>query len=586
MYLFKDKAEHVLYVGKAKDIRKRVLSYLIRTQELSHRIRLLLRSAQGLDIVVTNNENEAFILERNLIKKYMPKFNIVLRDDKQYPLLRIDPKEPYPTIGVVRRMKNDQALYFGPYSSANAMREALRVIHKVFPIRKCKGPLKPRSRPCVNFQMKRCLGPCQEGLVDAQTYNALLRQVVAFLQGKVKGLLEELRQEMHKASEALEFEKAALLRDRIKAIQRVVEPQSVTSSGLEDKDVLGISLGEGHTHVVVMGLRGGLLQNVTSHRLTGSSTLEEGLEAFVKQYYPNLGPLAPGKIVLPTKISEVQEIEEWLRHICRKPISLKEARDSSEKRLVKMAMNNAKRLMEEWENKKEQVLLELQKHLHLRRYPKRIECVDISNLFGSQAVGAVVCFVDGRPSKSNYRSFIIKEVKGIDDYSMMREVVLRRIGHGDLPDLLLLDGGKGHLNAVAALIQDLNLPDPPELASIAKGGTDPNWEKEEDKIYILGRKDPVRFSPSHPVLHFLMSIRDEAHRRAIQLHRKRALKEIRESSLAHIPHLGPKRIQLLLSHFGSVEAIRDSSPEELAKLPGISLKLGQTITQFLRQQKN
>jgi len=557
----------------------------MRTQELSDRIKLLLRSAHGLDVFVTNNENEAFILERNLIKKWMPKFNIVLRDDKQYPLLRIDPKEPYPTIAVVRRIKNDQALYFGPYSSANSMREALRVIHKVFPIRKCKGPIKPRSRPCVNFQMKRCLGPCQSGLVDVQTYNTLVRHVVAFLQGKVKGLVEELKQEMHKASETLEFEKAAILRDRIKAIQRVVEPQSVTSSGLEDKDVIGISLGEGHTHVVVMAIRGGILQNLTSHRLTGSSTLEEGLEAFVKQYYPSLGPIAPGKIVLPAKISEIGEIEDWLSEFCQKHISIKEAKDSAEKRLIRMAMNNAKRLMEEWENKKEQVLLELQRYLHLRRYPKKIECVDISNLFGSQAVGSIVCFVDGRPNKSQYKSFIIKGVQGIDDYSMMREVVLRRIKHGELPDLLLLDGGKGHLNAVYSLLRDLNLPDPPELASIAKGSQDSSSEEKEDKIYVLGRKDPIKLSKSHPVLHFLMSIRDEAHRRAIQLHRKRSLKEIKDSSLKKIPHLGPKRIKLLLSHFGSVEAIKDSPPEELAKLPGISLRLAQSIIHFLTQEK-
>ncbi|MFN3534910.1 MAG: excinuclease ABC subunit UvrC, partial [Desulfatiglandales bacterium] len=266
VYLFKDEKDQVLYVGKAKDLKKRVLSYLFRQSELSERIGLMLKATKGLDILVTNTESEAFILERNLIKRWMPKFNVVLRDDKQYPLLRIPVNEPFPNISVVRRIKKDGARYFGPYTSSNAMRETLRVLYKAFSLRKCKGTIKPKSRPCLNYQMKRCLGPCT-GEIREEDYRRQLDQAIQFLEGKARSLIDSLKKEMFELSEAMEFERAALLRDRIKAIQRTLEPQAIVSSEIEDSDILGIAEGPKYMHVVVLRLRDGIMQEGVPYRL-------------------------------------------------------------------------------------------------------------------------------------------------------------------------------------------------------------------------------------------------------------------------------------------------------------------------------
>lgn len=576
VYLFKDKKDNVLYVGKAKDLKKRILTYLIRQGELSDRINLMLKATKGVDIIVTNTENEAFILERNLIKKWMPRFNILLRDDKQYPLLRIDTKETFPNITIVRRMKKDGARYFGPYTSSNAMRDTLRILFRAFPLRKCKGPLKPKARPCLNYQMKRCLGPCA-GLVSEEEYKKNLLQALQLLEGKGRSLIERLRKEMLELSESMEFERAAILRDRIKAIQRTLQPQAVVSYGMEDMDIIGIASGIRYMHVVVLRLRDGILQENISYRLSGISETEEALSAFIKQFYPEMPAAIPEVITIPTKLEDSDEIANWLTELKEAKVSIKLGASQNEKRLLRMATENAQRLAEE-EAGKEDLLEGLKETLRLRRYPKRIECVDISNMGGDWAVGAIACFVDSKPYKKGYRSFVIKTVEGIDDYKMMREVVSRRMKYPDHPDLLVIDGGKGHLNAINQLInEELHLDDPPDLLALAKAdqGFGVSNEGELDKVYILNRKDPIRLPKALTL--FLMWIRDEAHRRAISHHKKRKGMAVRSSFLDEIKGIGQKRKKMLLKEFGSLEGILSADIRELTRLPGITEEIANEI---------
>lgn len=575
VYLFKDEKERILYVGKAKDIRKRVLSYLIRQNELSERIQMMLKETKGVDIVLTNNENEAFILERNLIKKWMPKFNIVLRDDKQYPLLRINMQDPFPNISIVRKVKRDGAKYFGPYTSSNAMRETLRVLHKAFPLRKCKGALKLKARPCINYQMKRCAGPCA-GLISEEAYKQILSQALLFLEGRGRSLVEKLRKEMLELAEAMEFEKAALIRDRIKAINRTLEPQAVVFHDMQDRDMIGIAEGANYMHVVVLRLREGLMQDTISYKLSGVPEIHEALSSFIKQFYPSIPDLIPEIITLPVEMEESEEIAAWLGELSQRRVQIKAGKTPSEKRLLKMAEDNAKRLCQEEAKRSEDILSQLKDALNLRRYPRRIECVDISNLSGDHPVGEIVCYLDAKPYKKGYRSFKIKGVTGIDDYGMMKEVIKRRMKYPDIPEVLLIDGGKGHLNAVHRIMtEEISLEDPPELIAIAKAKAESGQKEDFDKIYMLNRKDPVKLPTS--LLHFLMAIRDEAHRRAISHYSKRKRKSLQMSYLDSIKGIGPKRKKMLLMQFGSIDNILNASVEELIKLPGITPDLARRI---------
>ncbi|NQU13672.1 MAG: excinuclease ABC subunit UvrC [Desulfobacteraceae bacterium] len=593
VYMFKDDSGRIIYVGKAKSLKKRVLSYFKPLPDLPHKTYLMMKKARGLDFLITSTEQEAFILESSLVKKSMPRYNIVLRDDKQYPCLRLDVREPYPRLKIARKIKKNRAVYFGPFSSANSVRSTLKVIERVFQLRKCKGRgLPKRTRPCLNYQMDRCLGPCT-GDISESEYGEILHQVRLFLEGRNRELLGQLKRDMGEASENLDFEKAAKIRDQISAIGRTVERQHVVSQRLEDQDIIGLAQSGGIYQAVILFVRKGYLVGSRDYLLRNrGASAAEITEAFLKQYYPREA-FIPKQVLISDPIEDLRAITEWLSDLAGRKVLIHRPLRGEKLRLVKMAVANAENQLAghpEWE--KEDLLGLVRAALGLESTPRFIEGLDISNLHGDKAVGSIVSFVDGLPHKAGYRNYRLKVVEGIDDYGMMAELVERRLAKGDLPDLFLVDGGKGHLSTVKRVLDrkahlvtvrngEGTYQHIPEVVSISK----PDEEKQEkhDKMYVPGRKNPVRLRGDHAVLLFMMRIRDEAHRRAISYHRKLRQKALRESDLDHIPNIGSKRKRRLLEHFKGINAISDASPDDLERVPGISRTLAKNIFSYFRK---
>jgi excinuclease ABC subunit C len=582
VYLFKDGSGRIIYVGKAKNLRRRVLAYFRKPQDLSQKTAWMMRRARGLDFIMTSSEKEAFILESTLIKKHLPRYNIILRDDKQYPCLRLDPRESYPRLAIVRRIRKDGALYFGPFSSANSVRTTLKLIDRVFQLRKCRErELTPRPRPCLNQQMGRCLGPCALD-VPKEHYREIVDQVILFLEGRNRELMTQLRGRMEEASEALDFERAAGIRDRIRAVERTIERQVVVSPRMEDQDVIGL-VRDGRLHqVVILFVRRGAMVGSRDYLFRKDEDQPgEVLEAFLKQFYLR-EPLIPPEILVSERLEDGRAIAAWLSDAAGKRVSILSPQRGEKRRLVEMALANAGNLIESRSKARDVDLMErVQAVLGLRRRPTIIEGIDISNLGGGMAVGTVVSFMEGLPQKAGYRNYRIRTVAGADDYAMMTELAVRRLRQGGLPDLVLVDGGKGHLHAVQKVLQASVEQDPPETVAIAK----PEETRGEtlDKIYVPGRKDPVALAPDDPVRLLMMRIRDEAHRRAVSFHRDLRRKALTRSVLDGIPGVGSRRKKILLRHFEKMEAVARASVEELASLPGIGLGLAETIQKRLRE---
>jgi excinuclease ABC subunit C len=579
VYLFKDRSGEIIYVGKAKNLRRRVLSYFKQSGGLPLKTTVMLERARSLEYIITSNEKEAFILESNLIKKHLPRYNIILRDDKQYPWLRLATEEDYPNLTIVRRPKKNGALYFGPFSSAQSVRKTMKLINRIFQLRKCKGrELQDRSRPCLNFQLDRCLGPCSRN-ISPLAYEDVVKQVRLFLEGRSQDLVKFLKANMEAAAENLDFEKAARIRDQITAVERTIERQNVVSPKMGDQDVIGLAQRDGVFQVALLTVRGGSLTGSRDFLLKSEGgSVPEVLEAFLKQYYP-AEPFIPRQILVSEGVEDLDAIAGWLSDVAKKRVYIERPAKGEKSRLVKMAVTNAENLLKNrWELAGEDLIRLAQTSLMLAKSPRKMEGLDISNISGEMAVGAVVSFVDGLPHKAGYRNFKIKEVKGIDDYAMMAELVRRRLSGGPPPDLFVIDGGKGHLRAVKRVVDELFPENAPSLAAIAKedetGGT--------DKIFIPNRKNPLALKEGHPILLLLMRIRDEAHRRAVGYHRKLRAKGLRLSDLDQIPGIGPRRKKLLLKHFGSLESIAAAEAEELAKVPGISSSLADQISGFFR----
>jgi excinuclease ABC subunit C len=579
VYLFKDRSGEIIYVGKAKNLRRRVLSYFKQSGGLPRKTTVMLERARSLEYIITSNEKEAFILESNLIKKHLPRYNIILRDDKQYPWLRLATEEDYPNLTIVRRPKKNGALYFGPFSSAQSVRKTMKLINRIFQLRKCKGrELQDRSRPCLNFQLDRCLGPCSRN-ISPLAYEDVVKQVRLFLEGRSQDLVKFLKANMEAAAENLDFEKAARIRDQITAVERTIERQNVVSPKMGDQDVIGLAQRDGVFQVALLTVRGGSLTGSRDFLLKSEGgSVPEVLEAFLKQYYP-AEPFIPRQILVSEGVEDLDAIAGWLSDVAKKRVYIERPAKGEKSRLVKMAVTNAENLLKNrWELAGEDLIRLAQTSLMLAKSPRKMEGLDISNISGEMAVGAVVSFVDGLPHKAGYRNFKIKEVKGIDDYAMMAELVRRRLSGGPPPDLFVIDGGKGHLRAVKRVVDELFPENAPSLAAIAKedetGGT--------DKIFIPNRKNPLALKEGHPILLLLMRIRDEAHRRAVGYHRKLRAKGLRLSDLDQIPGIGPRRKKLLLKHFGSLESIAAAEAEELAKVPGISASLADQISGFFR----
>ncbi|MBN1105348.1 MAG: excinuclease ABC subunit UvrC [Deltaproteobacteria bacterium] len=579
VYLFKDRAGEVIYVGKAKNLRKRALSYFRPPSELPHKTALMMSRAAALETILTNTENEAFLLEGTLIKKWLPRYNIILRDDKRFLSLRLDPGEAYPRLTLVRRVQKDGARYFGPFSSAQSVRNTLRLIDRVFPLRKCKGrDLPRRSRPCLNYQLGRCLGPCTVP-VPEQTYRDSVARVILFLEGRNRELVRQLKGKMERASGDLNFEDAARIRDQITAVERAIQRQHVVSTRLTDEDVIGLAQKESTFQISILFIRKGSLSDSRDYRLENrGGSRSEVMEAFLKQYY-HRSPFIPRHILVSEPVEDMPAIAAWLSELAGRKVLIENPRRGEKRRLLQMAASNAENLLSRPGVPSGENLLEMVRSLlRLRALPRRVEGIDISNVYGKGAVGAVVEFVDGLPHQAGYRSYRVKDVAGIDDYAMMAEIVSRRLRQGDPPDLLVVDGGKGHLRAVKGVVDRSGLAGRIDVASIAKG----EEKGGGDKVFVPGRKNPLAVGPDHPVLLLLMRIRDEAHRRAVSHHRKVQRRSLKGSDLDRIPGVGPGRRKTLLRHFGDVDTIARAKPAELEALQGIGPALAKQIADHFR----
>ncbi|NLI82970.1 MAG: excinuclease ABC subunit UvrC [Deltaproteobacteria bacterium] len=591
VYLFKDEHGDVLYVGKARDLKKRTSSYFRSAGPAQVKTRVLLTKASHLEYVVTPTEKDALLLESSLIKKHKPRYNVTLRDDKSYPSLRIDLREPYPRLEVVRRFQRDGALYFGPYPSAHAVRETVKLLHQVFPLRLCRGrKLIPRERPCLNYSLGQCLGACA-GKVTQQDYRAMVEEVILFLQGKTDVLQSRLRKRMEDAARALEFEKAASHRDRLRSVLSVLEKQHIVSDRQENRDVIGVYQDEAGTELAVLFVRQGVVIGQRSFDL-GDAQGERGelITAFIQQYYEE-GRHIPEEILVPESLEAGDLLQDWLGEARRKRVRIRAGHRGERRKLLEMAESNARERAvsrRKWQNRDAVLLGALQRTLKLPKLPQRMACIDISNIQGLHAVGAVVVFADGRPDPRFYRHFRIRGKQEPDDPAMMAEVVERLFGQepGFLEslDLLVLDGGKGQLNRVYQLLGELGLEGRVPLISLAKEREAEIGQKGRgmyEKVYMPGRKNPVFLNRTPDVLHLLQRLRDEAHRYAISRYKRRHRRNLLTSVLDAIPGIGPARRQSLMESFGSVETLRHATVEEVSRVPGISQDLAESILKAL-----
>jgi excinuclease ABC subunit C len=585
VYLMLNKASTVLYVGKAKDLFKRLSSYLHFSGTDHSKTSVMLRQVSKIDTLMTNTEKEALILESSLIKKHRPKYNVILRDDKSYPFIKVTVQEEWPRVFMTRRKKRDGARYFGPYSSSSAMWSTLKLLFSLFPLRRCKGAkLKPRKRPCLNHQMNNCLAPCA-GKADMGQYQDMVDKVIMFMEGRNKPLLKNLKKEMIRAAELEDFEKAALLRDRIGALDKTLEKQIVLSKTQKDRDVFGFYRQGVSVSVALLYVRKGILGGSRRFFLEDPYGDDKAiLSQVIKQLYDESN-FPPAELLLPHDFEDRVVMAERLSDLSERIITLSVPQRGEPKELVHMARTNAKQLFDEQQNKKRswQNLAEnIQKKLHLPVLPHRIECLDISNISGTNAVGSLVSFYSGEPDPKSYRHYKIKTVTGPDDYAMMREVIHRRFSRAltdnDLPDLFMVDGGRGQLGVAEAVASDLKLAEMVNLIGIAK-----EREDEGEKLYRPGRKNPI-ILPSHsPLLLYLMRIRDESHRFGVTFHRSLRRKQTFTSTLDQIPGVGEERKKELLRTIGSLQKVSRASIEDLKNVAGIGPALAHEIHQFFNQ---
>ena len=596
IYLYKDKKGNILYVGKAGNIKHRVRSYFQKRDGMDVKTLTMLEKVADIDTIVTDTEKEALILENNLIKANHPRYNVKLRDDKNYPCLKLSLEDDFPTLTIVRRIKKDGSLYFGPYPSATSLKGTLRLIRRLFPIRTCLDTkFSNRLRPCINYEMDRCAGPCC-GKIDQDQYREMVHQVRMFLEGKNKDLIESLKKKMEEESEQLHYEKAARIRDQIEYIEHVIEKQKIVSSDFLDQDVIGFHR-QDHIFVVhPLFVRGGKLLGGRGFTFPSTGLPEEEvLSSFLHQYYRD-GKFIPEQILIPKAIPERDLIERWLTALKGKRVRILVPIKGDKKHLLKMACENAQQFLlakDELAKDEGRFLEILKEKLYLKKVPRRIEAFDISNLQGGNAVGSMVFFEDGKPDKGRYRHFKIKTIEGADDYGMMYEVLLRRyqkaVEENNLPDLVLLDGGRGQLNVAQEVFKELKVKDI-DLISLAKERPieEPRVSrsrKTEEKIFHPQFKEPILLGRHSGILHFLDRIRDEAHRFAITYHKKVRSRETIKSELEEIPGIGKVRQKELLKFFGSVEKIKEATKEELAKAPKMNRKSAQIVYYFFRKRE-
>jgi len=586
VYLMKDAGGEIIYVGKALNLKKRLSSYFTgadsNRQQINIKTGLLIKKIISFETIITGTEKEALILESNLIKKHKPRYNVILKDDKRYPSLRLDIKSPYPNLVIIRKTGNDNAVYFGPFASSQAVRQTLRLIHKTFKLRKCTtANFKKRTRPCLNFQMGTCLGPCCND-IDKSVYGEIVKEVILFLKGRTPVLIKEIKVKMEKAAQAQDYELAAAYRDRLFSIRKTLERQVAITTDFMDRDVFAVARENEHSVITLLVIRSGYLQGTRHFSFKAVISDESGmLGEFIRQYYEK-ADLIPEEVVVSVEMEDAPLLEEWLTEVKGGKVKICEPKKGERFDLVKMAVHNAKN---ELNNiiasivSSADLLNRLQKRLGMDKAPKKIECFDNSNISGKNPVSAMVVFENGKPLKSSYRKYTIKTVEEHNDYAYMAEVIRRRFGKNEeskpYPDLLMIDGGKGHVRIVRDILNDLKLDRHFDLIGIAK--KDENKGEKEDKIYQPGRSNPVNFGREGDLLFLLQRIRDEAHRFAVSFHRKQIRRKSVHSALDDIKGIGKKKKETLLKHFGSLKKIRAATHDELCALPGITAEIAKNI---------
>jgi len=577
VYRMIDSEDTVIYVGKAKNLKNRVSSYFRKTG-LTSKTRVMVAQIATIETTVTHTENEALILENNLIKELMPRYNILLRDDKTYPYLLIS-GDKFPRLSLHRGAKRKKGKYFGPYPSAGAVRESLNLLQRLFPVRQCDDTYyNNRSRPCLQYQIKRCTAPCVD-LISEQDYQQDVQHTILFLEGKNQQVMDELSQQMEAASADLDFEQAAVVRDKIISLRRIQEKQYV-SSEQGDIDVLAADVRDGMAVVEVCFIRGGRSLGNKSYFPKGSSdsSPEQLLSAFIPQYY--LGKDVPRDILVSHVPDDMALLEDVLKSESQHRVSLRSPQRGTSVRWMKMAKTNAEISLNQRLSSRSNLLKRfelLQSALEMDEMPKRIECFDISHTSGEKTVASCVVFGLEGAIKGDYRKFNIEGITPGDDYAAMNQALTRRFtrlkkGEGKRPDLLLIDGGKGQLSEAKAVMAELQLDI--DMLGIAKG---PGRKPGEETLFLVGRAGEVTLSPDSPALHLLQQVRDEAHRFAITGHRQRRAKSRKTSTLEDIAGLGPKRRQKLLQQFGGLQEVKRAGVEDLARVDGISIALAQKV---------
>jgi excinuclease ABC subunit C len=584
VYLMLDKKSAILYVGKAKDLQKRLTSYARFSGAEHNKTTVMLERVDRVETIITRTEKEALILEASLIKQHKPRYNIILRDDKSYPLIKVTVQEEWPRVMMTRRRKNDGARYFGPYSSASSMWSTLRLITGLFPLRRCKGDtLHPRKRPCLNGQMKHCLAPCVNPGPEVRTkYREHVDKIIMILEGRSTDLAVRLRQQMEKDSEALEFERAALVRDQIQALGQTLERQVVIAGHAKDQDIFGLARKDAAVSIAILFIRSGIISGSRTYFLEDPLGDDQALLSQVLNQYYFHGTNLPQEILLPLIPDDLEVLSEHFNELSHGKVLLSVPQRGDRMQLITMARANAEQVFAEKDNKErswQSLAAAMQRKLHLDRPPARIECLDISNISGKQAVGSLVSFEMGQPQTSGYRHYKIKSVAGPDDYAMMGEVLERRltrgVNEGNLPDLFVVDGGRGQLGMAMHVAKDLDITDDLDWIGIAK-----EREDEGEKLYKPGRKNPIVLPSHDPVLLYLMRIRDEAHRYGITFHRKLRRQSTLASELDAIPGVGPARKKALLKHLGSLKQIQTAKADQLAEVPGVGPELAGQIHAF------
>lgn len=586
VYIFKDSQGRVIYVGKAVCLSSRVQAYFGHGSALSPKHQRLVASIDDVETIVTDSEQEALILECNLIKKYRPLYNVRLKDDKSFPYLRIDLRDEWPTLRITRRFEKDGSRYFGPFASAGSVRQTLKLLKKLFPLRSCNKSITGKeTRPCLEYHIKRCLGPCV-GAVTKEQYVEMIKQVILFLEGKHQLVTKELKKKMEEASERLEFEKAATLRDQLKAIERVIEGQKIAVTVRGSYDAIAMAQAKDLAYVEVFFVRNDRLIGREYFLLEGTygEEPEQIMTSFIKQYYASAASIPP-LVLLQYPAEEPEVLMAWLSSMRGAAVKIAVPQRGAKKQFMDTIADNARQGLLMYQAKQSTTvqatlaLEDLKERLGLPTAPARIEGYDVSNLRGRLAVGSMVVFEHGFPKPSQYRRFRLTLTDRIDDYAMVREVLRRRFRHfladeekwSLAPDLILIDGGRGHLNAALEVLGELGIKNIP-VVSLAK---------ENEEIFTRDSSNPVEIPKTSTALHLLQRVRDEAHRFAITYHRNLRRREAVASLLDAVPGIGSKRKKALLLKFGSLERIREASVDELASVKGMTRKAAQTLKEYL-----